>query len=160
MHENHVAHRYVVITPTSPSLIWPMIGTVRTGTSCLTRQICSPSLSIHPRLIEVRTSVERPSGTRERDVRRDISSLTLVCPVDMIPPKGHHLTPPSGVVTSRPPSTKTRRPNITHFLPMSIISETWFENITSRFYAFRSFSRHITLTDKSRNAKGLSLWSP
>ena len=48
MHENHVAHRYAVITLAFPFLIWPTQGTVRTRISCLTHRICSPSLYTLP----------------------------------------------------------------------------------------------------------------
>ena len=156
MHENHVAHRYVVITLAFPSLIWPTLGTVRMGTSCLTRQICFPSLSTPPRLIEVRTSVERPSGTREHDVRRDICSLILVCHVDMTLPILD--TPIRGGDKSAP----EHQDRATQYNPYPT-DVYYLGNLVREFYiqvcAFCFFSRHIMLTKKSRNAKGLSLWS-
>ena len=107
MHENHVAHRHVVICLVHIHLPDIVPVTARLKTSCLTRQICILNLSTPSRSTEVRTFAEKLNGIHEPGVRRDTSLSTLAYPVDMILQMGHHWKYHCVVVTSRRRSTRT-----------------------------------------------------
>src|ERR1700679_3309363 len=100
MHENNVAHRYVLSLPISLSLYGLLLGTVHPRISCLTQQICILNLFTPPRSNAVWTSVTRLNGIHEHDVRRSTSLSTLACPVGMILPMYHHSTNRIVVATS------------------------------------------------------------
>ena len=149
MHENHVAHRYIVIALASTFVIRPIPGTVRMPTSCLTRQICSPS-PFTPAVIDRSKDFYRKAKqylrTRHPSRRYD-------------PADGPPLEKPLRGGDQSAPEHQDRVTPSNPF-PTDVY---YLGNLVRKYHiqvcAFPSFPPYNALTDQSRNAKVLYSWN-
>src|SRR5258707_12715852 len=102
MHENNVAHQYVLILHPSTYLTWPAIRDCTPGNIMLDPSNMYPE-SFHPADIRRSKDFRRKAKWYTRTRRPTNTSLsTLACPVGMILPIGHYSTNRTVAVTSRP----------------------------------------------------------
>jgi hypothetical protein len=133
------------------------IGIVRGEISCLTQQICIPIRSTLSLWDEVRIFVTRSRDIQGPGVQLDISSSTLVFPVDTILLTGHLSTSLYMAVTGPHQNIKMARHHVTRFPRTCTTLETWSVNIIYRFASLAP-TRYLP-NPVPRNTKGSSSWS-